>query len=1469
MSRLRLGLVLDEAFEDPKRWTCVCTPALIEGLRNRFNCRIIQNRRDYEEAVGEIDALWSMEPGWGAPLLEFARTPALQERLRHVVSFVINSDPHDKCWRQSYFLGSGLDYFAAYYYHPTLYHMGRLRPEQFYFFPWAVPDEMVSGGEIVARGQDKIRCFGAGAHEAYATRNWCKGFPFVAASANSGCENAVMTNAEYVRWLAEQDAVIAAGSDDPKYRLTTPKYFEIAAAGALLFAQETDDLPLLGFQHMVNCVVFHRGSFETLARDYLAHPQEYLDVRRAGRELARKKHTLSARLDELERHIFLALDAKEAGRAAPTRVVVPEAAAPKAARARRKPRVLFIVDAPNWAHDLKTDNIARVLGGDYDIVKRFHDGVTADDLDAADLILVYYWLQFGGMPHLAEAFERNRHKLMVGICSNFEMQGERREGALALFGRLARAVFVNNLMQYKEFQRLLKVPVFYTPNGVDTAYYSPSTERTSGAGRLRVGWAGSLTNHGNKRGYHDLIVPACAAVEGVELVTAAREDKWRGSAEMREFYQSLDVYICASSEEGTPNPCLEAAACGVPLVTTRVGNMPELVVHGVNGLFIERETGDIAEKLALLLHNTGLREEMGRRMLDSIRAWDWRAQAENYRTLFESVLAMNGYDEGDVPVFSSAAHLYLASADRMDNVLANVSTVETVAPPQVDTYATVIGGMSGLNYLLRLEPREVVFYDINATAVEYARLVVEMIALCETPEEFVGRFFGRPLDALGAERLTVENQERYLAVPVDKACLAGTLAALSPEARETWEKYVAPHLAGRTIEGTLNCRRLLPCWPVDRRVPVGAGEATGDDGTGTGRRLPNTNAFFYGHGWLENQRNYRHVRGTLARATVRFAPFDLLREDLRCLVDPARTVALHVSNIDDWFPKEYHRRRAEWEAQVLASGGELTVITSHNGVSTTHADPHERACHAIAPHVFGKVVEVTHKVPWGFHEFTPENVRFDDYLRRPRPADTTLVHILVGEGLTRETLVDVYRKALAASRRVIVLEHNADSLDWTAEQRGRFLNAGELRALLHDAAGDLPMHLTACHAAAGERDRARNLVAVIDTAGPMLDISPAVEDAIRLGVEAAGRRDWTRALEFYRQAMSLAPDTPGLAEGIRRLSQLADEVPAKPLARTNPTGRPAISFCIITNGARPKTLAATIRSIRMQDIPGAEIIVAGKHRDEEGILYAPAEAAAMEGRLGVLRNLAAEKARGDWLVILDDDILLGEDWYAAFAGFAAECEIATSRVLLPDGTRYWDYATHGGPRGHGLLAENEAPDEYVYMSGGCAWGIRRDAAQKVRWRGELGFYQQEDVRYSEACRRLGFRIAHNPRAVAWHDAPRYTRVGRRIFTRQEGLDHRWVLEAQALREADSLLLLAESHCAANRTAETADCLRAGAHVHSAEPRFASYWRSLQDCNGGDPGGDCWALEGAPDYLALKESLRRHEARTLAGPAAAR
>lgn len=75
----------------------------------------------------------------------------------------------------------------------------------------------------------------------------------------------------------------------------------------------------------------------------------------------------------------------------------------------------------------------------------------------------------------------------------------------------------------------------------------------------------------------------------------------------------LDILAHPAWMEGLGVSLLEAAACGVPIIASRAGGMPEIVEDGANGFLIE--PGDdrrLAECLSLLLDNPELRREMGR-----------------------------------------------------------------------------------------------------------------------------------------------------------------------------------------------------------------------------------------------------------------------------------------------------------------------------------------------------------------------------------------------------------------------------------------------------------------------------------------------------------------------------------------------------------------------------------------------------------------------------------------------------------------------------------------------------------------------------------------------------------------------------------------------------------------------------------------------------------------------------------------
>ncbi len=282
------------------------------------------------------------------------------------------------------------------------------------------------------------------------------------------------------------------------------------------------------------------------------------------------------------------------------------------------------------------------------------------------------------------------------------------------------------------------------------------------------------------------------------------------------------------------------------------------------------------------------------------------------------------------------------------------------------------------------------------------------------------------------------------------------------------------------------------------------------------------------------------------------------------------------------------------------------------------------------------------------------------------------------------------------------------------------------------------------------------------------------------------------------------------------------------------------TFCVITAGQRP--LDRVLDAIFAQ-APGAEVVVAGCPPTRADIVPVPLAEAARKGQLGALRNAAVACAHSDWIAILDDDIVLQDGYVAAFLLRTTAAPIVTARVLLPDGTRYWDHAAAGGERGHVLLDPSET-DPNVYMTGGGGWVMHRSVAVNVRWDPHRGFYAREDSDFASRCRAFGFAIEHDPAMVVLHAAPEYTSLGRVVLRRQKVASVAWV--AGLRHDAPELFLLRA--CLLQRQgllAEAADCVRAGRQWHPGSEALRLAWERLVETAGGAISGGVWRAPETP------------------------
>lgn len=67
-----------------------------------------------------------------------------------------------------------------------------------------------------------------------------------------------------------------------------------------------------------------------------------------------------------------------------------------------------------------------------------------------------------------------------------------------------------------------------------------------------------------------------------------------------DYYGAMDAFGLLGSEEGFSLAMLEAMMCGVPLIATPVGAVPELIVDRVNGLIVKPEANAVREAVATL-----------------------------------------------------------------------------------------------------------------------------------------------------------------------------------------------------------------------------------------------------------------------------------------------------------------------------------------------------------------------------------------------------------------------------------------------------------------------------------------------------------------------------------------------------------------------------------------------------------------------------------------------------------------------------------------------------------------------------------------------------------------------------------------------------------------------------------------------------------------------------------------------------
>jgi sugar transferase (PEP-CTERM/EpsH1 system associated) len=188
--------------------------------------------------------------------------------------------------------------------------------------------------------------------------------------------------------------------------------------------------------------------------------------------------------------------------------------------------------------------------------------------------------------------------------------------------------------------RIPAAKTLFIKNGVDTEKYAPGAAPAADApfqaGDIVIGTVARVQDVKNHRALVDAFAqlrarlpelaprlklaivgdgPLLPAVRAQVLELGLADSVWLpgARADIAAILRTFSVFALPSLAEGTPVSMLEAMACGLPVVASRVGGIPEVVDEGVQGLLVPvGDVGALTNALARYAQDTNLRASHGR-----------------------------------------------------------------------------------------------------------------------------------------------------------------------------------------------------------------------------------------------------------------------------------------------------------------------------------------------------------------------------------------------------------------------------------------------------------------------------------------------------------------------------------------------------------------------------------------------------------------------------------------------------------------------------------------------------------------------------------------------------------------------------------------------------------------------------------------------------------------------------------------
>lgn len=290
-----------------------------------------------------------------------------------------------------------------------------------------------------------------------------------------------------------------------------------------------------------------------------------------------------------------------------------------------------------------------------------------------DLVHSHYWLS-GWVGQMLKARWRVPHLIMFHTLAEAKVAAGGREPPHRLQAERRIAQEADRIVcashhEAEILARLYHVPrerMVVIPCGVDTGLFRPLAQEMARRllglpqGRPILLFVGRLEP---LKGLDALMRAVALLPPSVLLLVVGGEEDHAGRRSLRDLARSLGVEERVRFQPAVPHPtlplwynaadiciipslyetfgmvALEAMACGLPVVATKVGGLQETIVDGVSGVLFWPPRADVlAHRLTELLADEQLRRRLGQEARRRAQAYAWEKVATQVEALYRQLL---------------------------------------------------------------------------------------------------------------------------------------------------------------------------------------------------------------------------------------------------------------------------------------------------------------------------------------------------------------------------------------------------------------------------------------------------------------------------------------------------------------------------------------------------------------------------------------------------------------------------------------------------------------------------------------------------------------------------------------------------------------------------------------------------------------------------------------------------------------